>query len=278
VRRDPRTALLGAAACLAGLVATGLAAKLWPAAQARDADALAGIVTLDRGGLSLLAEGLVHLADPRPYAVFGAGLVAIALLRGRLRLALMLPVVLLAAPLTSEVLKPLLAAPRPDGWLEDKIGVASWPSGHATAALTLALCAVLVAPRRLRPAAAVLGALLAVAVAYAILILAWHFPSDVLGGFLLATMWVLLLVAALLAAERRRPEAPPAAAHSGPPVLWPIELAGGAALAVPAAIALARPDDVGTYAAEHTTGVAMLAVIAALGLALAGGVARTLRR
>ena len=74
------------------------------------------------------------------------------------------------------------------------------------------------------------------------------------------------------------PEVPPAAAHSGPPVLWPIELAGGAALAVPAAIALARPDDVGTYAAEHTTGVAMLAVIAALGLALAGGVARTLRR
>src|SRR5439155_1635421 len=109
---------------------------------------------------------------------------------------------------------------------------------------TLALCAVLVAPRRLRPAAAVLGALLAVAVAYAILILAWHFPSDVLGGFLVATMWVLLLVAALLAAERRRPEAPPAAAHSGPPVLWPIELAGGAALAVLAAIALARPDDV----------------------------------
>src|SRR5256885_675433 len=177
MRRDPKTALLGAAACLAGLVATGLAAKLWPAAQARDADALAGIVTLDRGGLSLLAEGLVHLADPRPYAVFGAGLAAIALLRGRRRLALALPVVLVGAPLTSEVLKPLLAAPRPDGWLENKIGIASWPSGHATAAL-----------------------------------------------------------------------------------------------------ALARPEDVGTFAAEHTTGVAMLAVIAALALALAGGVVQTLRR
>jgi membrane-associated phospholipid phosphatase len=275
VRRDPKTALLAAAACLAGLVATGLAAKLWPVAQARDADALAGIVTLDRGGLSLLAEGLVHLMDPRPYAVFGAGLVAIALLRGRHRLALALPVVLIGAPLTSEVLKPLLAASRPDGWLEERIGVASWPSGHATAALALALCAILVAPRRLRPAVAVLGALLAIAVAYGILILAWHFPSDVLGGFLVATIWVLLAVAAMLAAERRRPQAAPA--PTGPPVLWPIELACGVALAALSAIALARPDEVGTFAVEHTTGVAMLAVIAAVALALAGGVAR-LRR
>jgi membrane-associated phospholipid phosphatase len=277
MRRDPRLALLGAAACLAGLVATGLAALVWPPGRSRDVDALAGIVALNRGRAAALADGIVHLADPKPYAIFGVGLIAIALIRGRRRLALALPVVLVGAALTAEILKPLLATPRADSWIDAKISVASWPSGHATAALTLALCAVLVAPRRLRPAAAVLGALLAAAVAYAILILAWHFPSDVLGGFFVAAIWVLLAVAALLAAERRRPEARPPA-HSGPAVLWPIELAVGAALAVASAIALARPDQVGEFAAENTTAVAMLGVIVALALALAGGVARTLRR
>src|SRR3954469_17561316 len=221
--RDPKLALLGAAACLAGLVATGLAALVWPVGQTQDIDVLTNIVALNRGRAATLAEGVVHLADPKPYAIFGLGLVAIALIRGRRRLALALPAVLVGAALTAEILKPLLATPRPDWWIDAKIGVASWPSAHATAALTVALCAVLVAPRRLRPAAAVLGALFAAAVAYSILILAWHFPSAVLGGFFVATTWVLAAVAALLAAERRWPERGRSPQRPGPPVLWPIE-------------------------------------------------------
>jgi hypothetical protein len=61
-------------------------------------------------------------------------------------------------------------------------------------------------------------------------------------------------------------------------VLWPIELAGGALIAIVSAIALARPDQVGQFATDNTTALAVLAVIAALALALAGAVARTLRR
>src|SRR3954447_19347529 len=99
MRRDPKIALRGALLCLAGLVATGLIALLWPAAQARDVTALESITQLDRGGLSALTEGLVHLADPKPYAVFGLGLIAIALGRGRYRLAAALPVVFFCAPM-----------------------------------------------------------------------------------------------------------------------------------------------------------------------------------
>ena len=272
-------ALIGAALCLAGLVATGFAALAWPLGRSHDIDALNGIVALNHGRPAILAQGIVHLGDPEPYAIFGAGLVVIALLRGRRRLALALPVVLFGAAMTSEILKPLLAtsARQDTTWIDSQIGIASWPSGHATAALTLALCAVLVAPRRLRPAVAFLGALFAAAVAYAILILAWHFPSDVLGGFFVATTWVLLAVAVLLAAERRRPEARPAA-QTGPVIVWPIELAVGAALAAGGAIALARPEKVGQFAADNTTAVAFLGVLVALALALAGGVARTLKR
>ena len=277
MRRDPKLALWGAAACLAGLVLTGLAALLWPAAQARDAQGLEGITALDQGDLSVLANGIAHLGDPRPYGVFGAGLIAVALVRGRWRMAVALPVVLLGSAITTQLLKPLLATPR-GGWLDAQVDAASWPSGHATAALALALCAVLVAPRRLRPAAAVLGAVFASAVAYAILIGGWHFPSDVLGGFLVATLWTMLAVAVLLAAERRWPESRRPVPAGERPVLWPIELALAGAIAVVLVVALARPHDVGTFAFEHTTGVAMLGAIALFALALAGGVARTLRR
>ena len=52
--------------------------------------------------------------------------------------------------------------------------------------MALALCAVLAVPARWRPAAATAGGLFALGVAYAILALGWHFPSDVIGGYLVA--------------------------------------------------------------------------------------------
>jgi len=278
VRRDPKLSLTGAAACFTGLILTGVAALLWPAAQVRDAAALDGLVALNRGGLAALLNGIAHLANPEPYAVFTIGLILIALARGRRRLAVALPVVLVGAEVTTELLKPLLATDRTVSWLQARIGDASWPSGHATAALAVALCAVLVAPRRLRPAVAFLGALFAAAVAYSILILAWHFPSDVLGGYFVATTWVLGAVAVLLTLERRRPERTRRAPRTGPPVLWPIELGVGFAAGAVGMIALWRPEQAGRFAAAHTSGVAMLAVIVALALALAGGVTRTLQR
>jgi membrane-associated phospholipid phosphatase len=108
------------------------------------------------------------------------------------------------APLTAEVLKPLLAHPhaRVGGV---SIGAASWPSGHATAALTVVLCTVLVVPQRLRVLAATLGGAYALAVGCSLLILAWHMPSDVLGGYLVATLWMALAVASLRVADRRWP-------------------------------------------------------------------------
>jgi membrane-associated phospholipid phosphatase len=67
------------------------------------------------------------------------------------------------------------------------------------------LCAVLVTPRRLRPLVAVLGGLFALAVGCSLLILAWHMPSDVLGGYLTATLWAALALAALRYTDCRWP-------------------------------------------------------------------------
>jgi membrane-associated phospholipid phosphatase len=43
----------------------------------------------------------------------------------------------------------------------------TWPSGHGTAALTIGLCAVVVAPPAWRAAVAVVGGAFAVGLAYA---------------------------------------------------------------------------------------------------------------
>jgi membrane-associated phospholipid phosphatase len=193
-----------AALCLLALALIWVVAELVPAAQLRDALALHDFTLLSRPHVDAVGEFLLHLLDPSVFVLWGAALVALALARERPRVALAVVTVMGIAPLTSETLKPLLAHPHLRvGSVH--IGAASWPSGHSTAALALVLSAVLVAPARLRPLVAALGALFAVAVGGSLLILAWHMPSDVLGGYLVAALWAALAVAALLAADRRWP-------------------------------------------------------------------------
>jgi membrane-associated phospholipid phosphatase len=198
-------ALRAAAACLVGMAATWMLAELVPAVHLRDAVLLNDFTKLSRPAVDGPARDLLHLLDPLLYTVWALLLVGAALLRGRPRVALAIAVVAPAAPGVAEVLKPLLAHPHDSvGW--QWVGAASWPSGHATAAMTLVLCALLVAPHRLRPLVAALGCAFAVAVGCSLLILAWHMPSDVLGGYLLAALCVSLAVAAMGAAwdEPRR--------------------------------------------------------------------------
>ncbi|HXA54480.1 MAG TPA: phosphatase PAP2 family protein [Solirubrobacteraceae bacterium] len=193
---DRAWALRAAGLCALAMALTWALAELVPALRWRDAVLLNDFGRLSRPGVDTLANHLLHLLDPLLYTAWALLLVAVALLRRRPRLALAIAVVLPAAPGVAELLKPLLAHPH-DSAGQEWIGPASFPSGHATAAMTLALCAVLVAPHRLRPAVAACACAFAVAVACSLLILAWHMPSDVVGGFLLAALCVLLVVAAL---------------------------------------------------------------------------------
>jgi hypothetical protein len=141
--------------------------------------------------------------------------------------------------------------------------------------MTLALCAVLVAPPALRLVVAVCGGAFAAAVGYAVLVLAWHFPSDVLGGFLMAGGWTALAVAFLRIVEPARATAP----AGGPAAGRARELLVGVGIAVAAglaaAIVAAAPRDrIAIYASERPTLVVGTLVIAALAGALAVGFAR----
>jgi len=197
-RRLARLALLVAALCLAGLALTWVLAELVPITHVKDAVALYDFTRLDRPLVEAPANALLDLLYPPFYATWGIVLVAIALRRRLLWVALVVAILLPLAPFTAELLKPLLAHHH------DQIGPkyianASWPSGHATAATTLAWCALLVSPPTHRRMVASLGAAFALAVGVALLVLAWHMPSDVVGGYLLATFWAALAFAALRA-------------------------------------------------------------------------------
>ena len=118
-----------------------------------------------------------HLCDTLPYACAGLVCVGVALARGRRWRALAVASLLVATGATTQALKHLLApAARRDTGCRAQIAATSWPSGHSTAAMTLALCAVLVAPPMLRAATALLGVAFAVGVGYAVLVLGWHLP------------------------------------------------------------------------------------------------------
>jgi membrane-associated phospholipid phosphatase len=192
--------------CVVGLVLVWVIANLVPAAHWRDAIVLHDFTQLGVGRPLVIevTSFLLHLLDPLQFILWGVALMAVALARERPRVALAVLAIMSLAPWTAEMLKPLVAHPH-EQLYGNFIGAASWPSGHATAALALVLCAVLVAPSRMRPLVAALGAAYALAVGCSLLILAWHMPSDVLGGYLLASLWASIALAALRASERRWP-------------------------------------------------------------------------
>jgi hypothetical protein len=194
------------------------------------------------------------------------------------------------ASTTTELLKPLVGHPRTSEWLDSGAGaaVASWPSGHATASMMIGLAAVLVAPRRLRPLVALLGTGLAIGVSYSILVLGWHFPSDVLGGFLVAGCWTSVTLAALWSAEARWPERTArravgrAAAGAGDLLAPEGILAPAAILALSAGAAVGliamRGHVLAAYGTSHLSFVAGAAAIAALAATLATAITVALRR
>jgi membrane-associated phospholipid phosphatase len=284
-RRSATFALRGAMLCVAGLALTWALAELVPVVHWRDAVALNDFTELGRPRIDRLANGLLGLLNPLLYTLWALLLVALALVRRRPRVALAVAIVLPAAPLSAEVLKPLLAHPHAHVGYQ-WIGAASWPSGHATAAMTLVLCALLVAPHRLRPTIAVLGGAFAIAVGFSLLILAWHMPSDVLGGYLLAALYGSLALAALRAAEQRRPAGAggsalarrlPEARWRSEDLLAPAGMLATAALAT-AGAALIRAGQVASFADEHRLVLVSAASIAALVAVICSSLTLALRR
>lgn len=199
--------MLGAAAGAALLTLVWLASFHIPLVEHADVYLFH---TFGELGMQLRIDGLAHsiarLCNEKPYLCLCAFPLLVALARRRFWLALEIGVIIVGANLTTQLLKQLVAEARPESLLP----AASWPSGHTTAATALALCCVLAAPARLRPLAALGGAAFVIAVASSLLLTNTHYPSDVVGGFLVAGIWALLGVGtARVARDARRTVARP---------------------------------------------------------------------
>jgi len=276
-----RLALIGAGACVILLALTWYLAHYVSAFKSADVSILRGFAEFDRPGVDRFTRRIAGLCDPQNYVFLAAVPVIVALIRRRPRVALMLAVVLLAANETTQLLKPLLAAPR-DIVYWNPIGTASWPSGHATAAMTLALCMVIAAPAHRRPAVGTAMAVFAIAVSYSFLELGWHYPSDVFGGFLVAATWTLLGMAALWTYEERHgawtPAAVPRSTLSVGEALLPALGILLLAAVLFLLIVVARPHQVIAYAHAHEAFVIGAGCIGVLGLLLSSGLTLMLRR
>jgi len=276
--KSARIALAGSALAALGVTLGRVLAFDVPTLHHADALTLHGFMSLDRPATHPLASALAHMSDPLPYGVIGTLLIVVALARGRVAVAVAVAVVLLGAAVTTDyVLKPALAASRhaPELGLR-QVPRGSFPSGHATASMALALCAILVAPARVRPYVAALGAAFAIAVSFAFLSLDWHYPSDVLGGYLVAAAWTGAAVAALRWDAVRVPSrlALPSREHKRTLVAAAAGLVLVGLAAIVAILASARALD---FLREHTVFAFGAATIAVAGVAVAGLLARLLR-
>ncbi|MDX6679638.1 MAG: hypothetical protein QOE31_3690 [Solirubrobacteraceae bacterium] len=278
--RRPLFLLALAFASAATAFVVWLAAFVLPGGRELDGRALETFTGVASPPLKPSIHGVALLAEPLPFATVAAALIALALLRRRWLMAAVVPMILLSANLVTQVLKPALADPR----IVDLRGVAtaypgSWPSGHSTAAMSLALCLVLVAGPRLRALAALAGAGYAIAVGYALVALGFHLPSDVLGGYLVASTFTLLGAATLAALEAPRP-ARSARTADAPALLSVPALTGFAAglLVAAGAAVLVRAPSAPADAFDHPIAVLAGIGIAGLGLALTTGLALVLRR
>lgn len=265
-----------------------LLALIWYAAfhvgvsEHADGAVFRAFTDLRRPRVDHVAAFLVGLCNPKPYVCLCAVVLLLALARRRVSVAVAIAAILLAANVTTQLLKVLLSQPRyslvAGGVASSPAG--SWPSGHSTAAMSLALCSVLAAPSILRPLVAPIGGGFAVAVGYSLLTLGAHFPSDVLAGFLVAATWTMLAIAALsvLGTRRSRREDPRTVGRvSVRAALAPGAAALLAALLLALVAVVARPHDVVAYAGREAL-VVGAAAIATIGVAVATGVMLALRR
>jgi membrane-associated phospholipid phosphatase len=269
--------LIAGAVCFAvALVAVLVAAYFVGPAGRADATALHGLstVALDHRWIWRIGDVLVHTVDlvvmiPALALIVGAGVAW-----GRRRQAVGAVALVVGASFLTLLIKVAAAHPRFYPILEPhQLGSRSFPSGHATAAMSLALAAVLVVPSRWRPLTAAVAGIFALAVSLALVMQEWHFPSDVVGGCLVAGLMTTLVLAGLAVTEGESPRlAEGDAARLRKAVLVAVQ-AGVLGLAVVAGMLLAtHPNALTSWASDNLTAVAAAVGIAVVSLGIVSAV------
>jgi membrane-associated phospholipid phosphatase len=118
---------------------------------------------------------------------------AIGVVRRRIDLAVGAALLVIGANVTTRLLKTRLDRPELDGFPAPN----SFPSGHTTAAASVAFALVLVLPHAIRGMVALVGATYVMVIAVATVWAEWHRPSDTIAALLVALAWGALVVTVL---------------------------------------------------------------------------------
>ncbi|MEU7778783.1 phosphatase PAP2 family protein [Micromonospora parva] len=137
----------------------------------------------------------------------------IALIRGRIALAITATLLIAGANVTTQLLK--YGLNRPDFGLDPERAAVgnSLPSGHTTVAASVAVALMLVLPRKVRAVGAFVGAGYAAVAGVATLSAGWHRPSDAVAAYLVVGVWAALAGLLLLITQREQAEVAPGDAH-----------------------------------------------------------------
>jgi membrane-associated phospholipid phosphatase len=186
-------ALLVAALALAGTLVSWRVFVGTDRGQAVDQASLDG-AHIGQNRLWEVAEPVLDVVSVGFIAAAVLTCAAIAVVRRRWALALVAGAVLAGANVTTRVLKTMVLDRPEHGHGPD---FNTLPSGHTTAAASVAAAVLLVVPPRARPWVAVLGAGYAGATGVSTLVGQWHRPSDVVAGLLVVLFWGALACAVL---------------------------------------------------------------------------------
>ena len=195
----------------------------------------------------------------------GGAVVLVGVAQWRIRVAFVAGCCMCGAVLTTELLK-LRLLTRPSFRGVQGFTDNSFPSGHATIGIVLALGLVMVAPPRLRRMATVLAAFTAAAFGTAVLASGWHRPSDTIGAYGVAMCWFCAGHFVLLRGDRRRTLGR-GRRHIDRPTSRPVVLVAGVAVLGFLVFALWR--SVG-YAGLRTVAYARLYVLACVAIDVIG--------
>jgi membrane-associated phospholipid phosphatase len=139
---------------------------------------------------------VTHLGDFIGILGFGFILLVILAMRRRYRDIIILVAGVGGAALINVILKSIFERTRPDLWeqLVQEVSF-SFPSGHAMASSAFALAVIVIFwSTRYRYLALATSILFMLTIAFSRLYLGVHFPTDIVGGWLVSTVWITLVV------------------------------------------------------------------------------------
>jgi membrane-associated phospholipid phosphatase len=202
--------MVGAAVCALMVPVVALFAYEVGSIYRLDHSIFRGLVQPEGSGAFEFFNLVTSIGNPLPFLAVLAGLVGFGLRAGRRRETAAALAVVVGANVSTQVFKHLLEHPRWDhslGILQPSMD--AFPSGHTTAAASLAVALALIVPPRLRTVAVAVGAAVTAIVGFGLVVIGAHYPSDVLGGLFVVGAWGFAAVAALRLWRLRSPEAPP---------------------------------------------------------------------